>query len=135
MSKSNITKKQLISEFDEKVIELYIKGKSKEVIASELEVPLKEVKKVFKKPNLSEIVEETIRQKEMLLRSSSLEILEKILYEKVKNGEATAKELLSENRDILDVIDAINKLTKEQEKKRLGTSGGNIFVNIMNDLT
>ena len=126
---------QKITDFDEKVLKLYVSGKDKKVIATELEVPISEVNKVFKKPNLKELLEQIVEEKELMLRSVSLQTIEKMLYEKLKNGEATVDELLGEKRDVLDIIDTLNKLTKEQEKKRLGTSGQNVFVQIMNDLS
>jgi len=120
----------VISEFDEKVVELYIKGLDRDTIALELEVPKKEVDKVFKKSNIKQILEEAISNKEVMLKAKNLSILEKLIAEKIESGE-----LLNENRDILDLIYATDKLTKENEKKRLGTSSGNIFIEIMNDLT
>ena len=130
MSKSLST----ITEFDEKVVELYIQGKGREVIASTLEVPLKEVTKVLKKDNIKQLMTDIIEQKEVMLKGASIATLEKMLQEKLANAE-DVDDLLSSNRDVLDIIDAINKTTKEQEKKRLGTSTGNVFVQIMNDLT
>ena len=124
-----------ITDFDEKVLQLYVSGKNKKIIATELEVPVSEVNKVFKKPNLKELLEQIVEEKELMLRSVSLQTIEKMLYEKLKNGEATVDELLGEKRDVLDIIDTLNKLTKEQEKKRLGTSGQNVFIQIMNDLS
>jgi len=126
---------QKITDFDERVLKLYVSGKDKKVIATELEVPISEVNKVFKKSNLKELLEQIVEEKELMLRSVSLQTIEKMLYEKLKNGEATVDELLSEKRDVLDIIDTLNKLTKEQEKKRLGTSGQSVFVQIMNDLS
>ena len=126
---------QKITDFDERVLKLYVSGKDKKVIATELEVPISEVNKVFKKSNLKELLEQIVEEKELILRSVSLQTIEKMLYEKLKNGEATVDELLSEKRDVLDIIDTLNKLTKEQEKKRLGTSGQSVFVQIMNDLS
>jgi len=123
-----------ITEFDEKVVELYVQGKSREVIASTLEVPLKEVTKVLKKDNIKQLMTDIIEQKEVMLKGASISTLENILQAKLASVEGV-DDLLGDNRDVLDIIDAINKTTKEQEKKRLGTSTGNVFVQIMNDLT
>jgi len=131
---SNIVK---FSELEEKILELYTKGYTKEAIAIELELPINEINKVFRKPQIKEKMAEIIELRELLLKEKQLGILETITQEMIQEAieKGDFKSLLNKNRDILDVISLTSQVTKEIEKKRLGTSEQNVIVQILNQLS
>ena len=130
---SSVTKYNIV---EEQIVELYTKGLSRQDIALQLDVPISVVNRTFNKPNIKEKIAEVIELRELMLKEKQTAILEEItdkMVEKAKEeGDITS--LLGKNRDILDVIYATDKLNKEQEKKRLGTSDQNVMINILNQL-
>ena len=132
--KNEITKYNLL---EEEIIELYTKGITRQDIALKLDVPINIVNRVFNKPNIKEKIAEIVETRELLLKEKQTAVLEEItnkMIEKAKEkGDIT--KLLNQNRDILDVIAVTDKLNKEQEKKRLGTSENNVIINILNQLS
>lgn len=121
---------------EEQMIELYTQGLSRQEIALKLDVPIKVVNRTFSKPNIKEKIAEIVELRELMLKEKQTAILEELTDTMVskarENGDLTS--LLNKNRDILDVIYATDKLNKEQEKKRLGTSDQNVMINILNQL-
>ena len=122
------------TEFDEEVLELYTKGYSRKDIAYRLDVPLKTINKVFNKPNIKSKLEEIVEQRELLLKTKHSEILNEITDSLIESVD-DPKELLNKGRDILDVISITNQIFKETEKKRLGSGGESVIVNILNQLS
>ena len=121
---------------EEQVLELYTKGLNRQDIALQLEIPAKIVNRVFNKPNVKEKMAEIIETRELLLKEKHTAILDELtdkMLEKARE-EGDLTDLLNKNRDILDVIYATDKLNKELEKKRLGTSDQNVMINILNQL-
>jgi len=131
---SNLVK---FNELDEKILDLYVKGYKKQDIAVKLEIPIDVVNKVFRKKDVKQKLQELIENREILLKAKHLEILNEITDEMVKEAleNGSLKDLLGKGRDILDVISLTNSVAKEQEKKRLGTSEGNVLINILNQLS
>ena len=121
---------------EEEILELYTKGLSRQDIALQLDIPINVVNRVFNKPNVKEKIAEIIETRELLLKEKHTAILDELtdkMLEKAKEeGDLTL--LLNKNRDILDVIYTADKLNKELEKKRLGTSEQNVMINILNQL-
>ena len=122
------------SAIDEKVLELYAQNMSRKDIALTLDIPLKSVNKVFRKPNVKSKLEEIIEHRELLLKAKHLEILEEITDEMLENSD-NYSDLVSRKKDFLDVVTTTNTISKELEKKRMGQTGGNVIVNILNQLS
>lgn len=121
---------------EEQILELYTKGLNRQDIALQLDIPIKVVNRVFNKPNVKEKIAEIIETRELLLKEKHTAILDELtdkMLEKARE-EGDLTDLLNKNRDILDVIYATDKLNKELEKKRLGTSDQNVMINILNQL-
>ena len=126
----------IYNELELKILEMYVQGKNKDIIAAELEIPVQEVVKVFKKPKVKEKIQELIEMRELLLKEKHLNLLENItdemLQKAMESGDFSS--ILNKGRDILDVIGVTNQVTKEIEKKRLGTGQQNVMINILNQL-
>ena len=121
---------------EEQILELYTKGLNRQDIALQLDIPVKVVNRVFNKPNVKEKIAEIVETRELLLKEKHTAILDELtdkMLEKARE-EGDLTDLLNKNRDILDVIYATDKLNKELEKKRLGTSDQNVMINILNQL-
>jgi len=127
---SNIVK---FTELDEEILELYTKGYNRKDIAYKLDLPIKTINSVFNKPNIKDKLIDVVEQRELLLKVKQSEILNELTDELVDNAE-NITDLLGKGRDILDVISVTNNVMKDTEKKRLGQSGENIIVNILNQL-
>jgi len=123
-----------INSLEEQVIDLYTKGYSKKQIAIALELPLYEVQKIFKKDNIKQLVNEILETRELLLKEKQLKILEEVTDQMIEKADGDMTKLLGKNRDILDVIQTTQSLTKEMEKKRLGTNESNIMINVLQQL-
>ena len=122
------------SSLDEQVLELYAQNMSRKDIALQLDVPLKSVNKVLRKDGVKAKIEEIIEHRELLLKEKHLEILDEITDEMVENAD-NYSDLLGNRKDILDVIQTTSNITKELEKKRMGSNEGNVIVNILNQLS
>jgi orotate phosphoribosyltransferase-like protein len=123
------------NELEEKVLELYTKGYSKDLIALELNIPIDEVKKIFRKPKVREKMQEIIEFREVMLKEKHIEILDELTEKMLEASEGDITKLLGKGRDILDIIAVTNQIMKEQEKKRLGTNENNVIVQILNQLS
>jgi len=133
MSKE-LTKYNII---EEEIVTLYTEGYDREAIAQKLDIPISVVNRVFTKPDIKEKIAEIIEMRELLLREKHTQILDEVtdkMLEKAREA-GDISVILNSNRDILDVIALTDKINKEQEKKRLGTSDKNVFVNILQQLT
>ena len=120
---------------EEEILTLYTEGYDREAIAHKLDIPVKVVNRVFSKPDVKKKIEEIVETRELLLREKHTKILDELTDEMIKKADGDVTKLIGKGRDILDVIALADKINKEQEKKRLGTSDQNVFVNILQQLT
>lgn len=127
----------IFNELELKILEMYVSGKNKDTIANELELPIQEVQKVFKRPKVKEKIQELIEMRELMLKEKHLNLLENITEEMFRKAMESGdfSSILNKGRDILDVIAVTNQVTKEIEKKRLGTGQQNVMINILNQLS
>jgi len=129
---SKITKYNII---EEEILTLYTEGYDREAIAHKLDIPVKVVNRVFSKPDVKKKIEEIVETRELLLREKHTKILDELTDEMIKKADGDVTKLIGKGRDILDVIALTDKINKEQERKRLGTSEQNVFINILQQLT
>ena len=123
-----------ITNIEADVLSLYAQGISRKAIAYQLDIPVKSVTTILSKPDNKAKLTELIEEREIYLKSKHLAILEDITDRMLEESEGDVLNTINKNRDILDVMDLTNKLTKETEKKRLGTNTGNNIINILNSL-
>jgi len=131
---SNITPIKPITDIESKVLELYSQGISRKAIAYQLDIPVNSVSSIISKPDNKRRLAEIIEEREIYLKTKHLGILEDITDKMLETAEGDILATVGKNRDILDVMDITNKLTKETEKKRLGTANNNNIINILNSL-
>ena len=119
------------NELEEEILKLYAQGLNRRDISLKLDLPLSSINRVFLKPNVKSKINEIIENKEKLLKLKTMDLLEQSLDDYVDKN---AEKLLREDRDLLDIVNTIDKVNKESEKKRLGTAGGNVLINILQQL-
>jgi len=130
---SEVVKVPRITELEEEIIKLYLGGLNRKEISLKLDLPLGIVNKAFTHKDFKAKVESLLEEKEKLMKLKMLETLDSVIDHKLENAKSP-EDLINESRDILDIYSLVDKINKETEKKRLGNTGSNVIVNILQQL-
>jgi hypothetical protein len=105
-------------------------------IAQLLGVRTSDVTKILTKPELVEFTNELIIAKNKASFASKamrVKLLSDIIDDKLEKMEEDGTRLAeSTKKDLVELVDTIDGILKEQEKSELGTDKNDIYVNILN---
>ena len=121
-----------LTTFERYIVEKKALGWSEKQIAAELGIDENAVKRTLNKPIVKDFYREVMGEVKDSIKDEIVGIYLRIIRDKVKWVEEKHKGDFSKasRRDLTDILLGLDNIMKEEEKKKLGTTG-NVFVNIL----
>lgn len=125
-----------LSVLEQKVVSMYADGITIKDIAMELGLTSTNIRAILNKPKVKEVANDVILNTGLALKAEKLRLIEQIVNDKLKKAEEEGKSLadLVPHKDIVDLIKTMDDLTKEIEKKELGTDNQNVYIQLLNNI-
>lgn len=128
-----------LSTLERQICELYAIGKTRKEVSAELGIPPSTITKLLGKHQVLEFVNELVMAHNFATKAERVRMLGRIVEDKIDAlpvDEETGKVDFSQatSKDVVDVVKTIDDILKEEEKKRLGTSDNNTYINILNGM-
>ena len=132
---SNNTDLVPINELERNICELYAEGNSIDFIAVDLGLEKRAVISTIKKPHCNKYIKELITELNAASKEGRIRILNRIIEDKIKKVEEDlgGDFASATNKDLPDLIIAMDNMLKEKEKKELGTQE-NTTIQILNQI-
>ena len=125
-----------LSVLEQKVVSMYADGITIKDIAMELGLTSTNIRAILNKPKVKEVANDVIINTGLALKAEKLRLIEQIVNDKLKKAEEEGKSLadLVPHKDVVDLIKTMDDLTKEIEKKELGTDNQNVYIQLLNNI-
>jgi len=124
-----------INNIERSICELYAEGNSLDFISVELGLDKKVIKSTIKKPQCNKLIKELIEELNAASKEGRVRILNRIIEDKIVQIETEfgGNFAFSTNKDLPDLLVAMDNMLKEREKKELGTQE-NTTIQILNQI-
>ena len=121
---------------EQQIVSLYTDGVDIKDIALELGTTASAIRRVLNKPEIKNVTNQLILDYGLALKAEKLRLLNKIVEEKLKEIDNSDDKTIADatNKDVVDLIKIMDDMQKEKEKKDLGTSSNNIYLNLLNNI-
>jgi len=131
-----------LTKIEQEIVSMYSEGISVKDIAIELGVNTPVVKRILNKPEVRQITNDLIMNYGNTLKAEKLRLLGSIVDDKLKemeeqvdeDGNKTGRLADITNKDIVDLLQIMDSMQKEEEKAKLGTNTNNTYIQLLNNI-
>jgi len=131
---TNVDFDKPLSTIERYVVEMKVRGYSNKRIAKELGLPYQYISRTLSKPYVKDFYNAIMKEIKENAKNVVVSVVMRTLEDKIEQIEKQGGDFANAtDKDILDVAKMLDDVMKEEERKKLGTTG-NVFVNILNQV-
>jgi len=128
---TNVNFDKPLSTIERYVVEMKVRGYSNKRIAKELGLPYQYISRTLSKPYVKEFYNAIMKEIKENAKNVVVSVIMRTLEDKIEQIEKHGGNFANAtDKDILDIAKMLDDVMKEEERKKLGTTG-NVFVNIL----
>lgn len=127
---------------EQKIVSMYSDGVNIKDIAIEIGVDISAIRRILNKPDIKKITNDLIMSYGNTVKAEKLRIISSIIDDKLKKVEEKVDEEGNHigrmaditNKDVVDLLQTMDNMQREQEKADLGTTQNNVYVQLLNNI-